>query len=86
MITRGYVILISNLDYTTILDKLIELQNFIGMLSIQDGSIVSVHVILLAAVVVIFLGVADEAFFKKQASRCRIFDDSKSNSIAPLDC
>ena len=45
--------------------KISELQNSIGTLSIQDGPIASAHVILLAAGVVIFLGVAGEAFFKK---------------------
>jgi cell volume regulation protein A len=77
------VISISNLDFTAILDKLIELQNFIGTLSIQDGPIASAHVILLTVGVVIFLGVAGEAFFKKTgASRCCIFDDSRSNNSA----
>ncbi len=56
---------ISNFDSTMILEKLTELQNSIGALSIQDGPIASAHVILLAAGVVIFLGVAGEAFFKK---------------------
>ena len=36
-----------------------------GTLSIQDGPIAPAHVMLLAAGVVIFLGVAGEAFFKK---------------------
>jgi cell volume regulation protein A len=61
----GDTIPIPNFDSTVILDKLIELQNSIGTLSIQDGPIASAHVILLAAGVVIFLGVAGEAFFKK---------------------
>ncbi|MCA9827898.1 MAG: cation:proton antiporter [Nitrosopumilus sp.] len=61
----GDIISIPSFDSTPILDKLIELQNFIGTLSIQDGPIASAHVILLAAGVVIFLGVAGEAFFKK---------------------
>lgn len=56
---------ISNFDSTMVLEKLTELQNSIGALSIQDGPIASAHVILLAAGVVIFLGVAGEAFFKK---------------------
>jgi cell volume regulation protein A len=55
----------SNFDTTIIFDKITELQNSIGTLSIQDGPIASAHVILLAAGVVIFLGVAGEAFFKK---------------------
>jgi len=56
---------LSNFDSSSILDKLTELQDSIGTLSIQDGPIASAHVILLAAGVVIFLGVAGEAFFKK---------------------
>ena len=54
-----------NFDTNMILNKVTELQNSIGTLSIQDGPIASAHVILLAAGVVIFLGVAGEAFFKK---------------------
>ena len=54
-----------NFDSTLILEKLAELEASIGTLSIQDGPIASAHVILLAAGVVIFLGVAGEAFFKK---------------------
>ena len=61
----GDIIPLSNFDSTVILDKFAELQNSIGTLSIQDGPIASAHVILLAAGVVIFLGVAGEAFFKK---------------------
>ena len=56
---------LSSFDPSLILDKLAELQDSIGTLSIQDGPIASAHVILLAAGVVIFLGVAGEAFFKK---------------------
>ena len=56
---------LSNFDTTVIFDKITELQNSIGILSVQDGPIASAHVILLAAGVVIFLGVAGEAFFKK---------------------
>ena len=56
---------LSSFDSSLILDKLAELQESIGTLSIQDGPIASAHVILLAAGVVIFLGVAGEAFFKK---------------------
>jgi cell volume regulation protein A len=61
----GEVFPLSNFDTSFILDKIVELQNSIETLSIQDGSIASAHVILLAAGVVIFLGVAGEAFFKK---------------------
>lgn len=52
------------LDTGFILEKINEFQNFMGTLS-QDSPIASAHVILLAAGVVIFLGVAGEAFFKK---------------------
>ena len=52
-------------DSSIILDKIAELERSIGTLAIQDGPIASAHVILLAAGVVIFLGVAGEAFFKK---------------------
>ncbi len=62
----GEVFPLSDFDPSLILDKIVELQNSIGTLSIQDGSIASAHVILLAAGVVIFLGVSGEAFFKKQ--------------------
>ncbi len=55
----------SGIDSDLFLDKILELQNSIGTLAIQDGPIASAHVILLAAGVVIFLGVAGEAFFKK---------------------
>jgi potassium/hydrogen antiporter len=56
---------LSEIDLTLILNKLTELQNFITGLTVQDGVIASADVILLAAGVVIFLGVAGEAFFKK---------------------
>ncbi len=56
---------LSNFDLSFILDKITEIQNSISSLSIQDAPIASAHVILLAAGVVIFLGVAGEAFFKK---------------------
>ena len=55
----------SNFDTSMIFDKITELQNSIETLSIQNGPIAEAHVILLAAGVVIFLGVAGEAFFKK---------------------
>lgn len=55
---------IGNFDTTFILEKINEFQSFLGTLS-QDGPVASAHVILLAAGVVIFLGVAGEAFFKK---------------------
>ncbi|TFH02469.1 MAG: peptidase [Nitrosopumilus sp.] len=51
-------------DISIILEKINEFQNFIGTFS-QESPIASAHVILLAAGVVIFLGVAGEAFFKK---------------------
>jgi cell volume regulation protein A len=56
---------LSEIDLTLILNKFTELQNFITGLTAQDGVIASADVILLAAGVVIFLGVAGEAFFKK---------------------
>jgi len=59
------IISLSDFDSSLIFEKFVELQNSIGTLSFQDGSIASAHVILLAAGVVIFLGVAGEAFFKK---------------------
>ena len=59
------IIPLSNIDLNLILDKILVLQNSIEALSIQDGPIASAHVVLLAAGVVIFLGVAGEAFFKK---------------------
>ena len=55
---------LSNFDTSFLFEKLNELQDFLGTLS-QDGPVASAHVILLAAGVVIFLGVAGEAFFKK---------------------
>ena len=61
----GDVTPLSNFDSSLILDKIGELQNSIGTLSSQDGPIAAAPVILLAAGVVIFLGVAGEAFFKK---------------------
>jgi cell volume regulation protein A len=48
-----------------ILNKLTEIQNSISSLSIQNEPIATAPIILLAAGVVIFLGVAGEAFFKK---------------------
>ena len=56
---------ISNFNINMIFDKFAELQNSIVSLSSNDGPIAEAHVILLAAGVVIFLGVAGEAFFKK---------------------
>ena len=56
---------LSNFDTSVIFDKFIELQNSIATLFIQNGPIAEAHVILLAAGVVIFLGVAGESFFKK---------------------
>ena len=53
------------IDGNWVLDKFVEIQNSIVNLSIHNEPIASAHVILLAAGVVIFLGVAGEAFFKK---------------------
>ena len=61
----GETVRISNFDAGMIFEKLSDFQNSLGMLSFQDGVIAPAHVILLAAGVVIFLGVAGEAFFKK---------------------
>ena len=61
----GETIPISNFDTTSILEKFSDFQNSLGTLSFQDGVVAPAHVILLAAGVVIFLGVAGEAFFKK---------------------
>ena len=48
-----------------ITDKILELQNSAETLSIQNEPIAAAPVVLLAAGVVVFLGVAGEAFFKK---------------------
>ena len=53
------------IDLTLVLNKLTEIQNSISSLSIQNEPIATAPIILLAAGVVIFLGVAGEAFFKK---------------------
>ena len=56
---------LANFDSSFIFEKLAEIENSVGTLSSQDGFIAPAHVILLAAGVVIFLGVAGEAFFKR---------------------
>lgn len=56
---------IGNFDTDLIFEKVAELSNSIGSLTTPDGLIAPAHVILLAAGIVIFLGVAGEAFFKK---------------------
>ncbi|WP_297441026.1 cation:proton antiporter [Nitrosopumilus sp.] len=56
---------IPKFNINMIFEKFTELQNSIVTLSSHDGPIAEAHVILLAAGVVIFLGVAGEAFFKK---------------------
>ena len=61
----GDIIPLSNFDASVILDKIVGLQNSVETLSVQDGLIAPAHVVLLAAGVVIFLGVAGEAFFKR---------------------
>ncbi len=48
-----------------LMQKLTEIEESIGSLAIQDGPIAAAHVVLLAAGVTIFSGVAGEAFFKK---------------------
>ena len=55
----------SEINSSVILNKLTEIQTSISSLSIQDEPIAAAPIILLAAGVVIFLGVAGEAFFKK---------------------
>lgn len=45
--------------------KIAEISQAIDSLAIQDGPIAAAHVVLLAAGVVIFSGVAGEAFLKK---------------------
>ena len=60
----GDVSSLNDINASIILEKFNEFQNFVGTLT-QEGPIASAHVILLAAGVVIFLGVAGEAFFKK---------------------
>lgn len=54
-----------NIDTSSIMQRIVQIQDSIETLSIQDGPIASAHVVLLAAGVVVFLGVAGEAFFKK---------------------
>ena len=54
-----------NFDSNWLIEKILELQNSVEALAVQDGPIAPAHVVLLAAGVVIFLGVAGEAFFKK---------------------
>ena len=46
-------------------DGLFEIQKAIGSLSVTDSGIAAAHVVLLAAGVTIFLGVAGESFFKR---------------------
>jgi len=60
----GDVAFLDSINGNVILEKFNEFQNFIGTLS-QEGPIASAPVLLLAAGVVIFSGVAGEAFFKK---------------------
>jgi len=61
----GDLFQLPDFDTSLILDKIVEIQSSIATLSLQDAPIASAHVILLAAGVVIFLGVSGEAFFKK---------------------
>ncbi|HJM79319.1 MAG TPA: peptidase, partial [Nitrosopumilus sp.] len=56
---------LSEIDVAFILNKFTEIQSSISSLSIQDEPIATAPIILLAAGIVIFLGVAGEAFFKK---------------------
>ena len=59
--------ILENIDLSYLMDKVTQIQESIGTLAIQDGPVASAHVVLLAAGVVVFLGVAGEAFFKKTA-------------------
>ncbi|MDH3502084.1 MAG: cation:proton antiporter [Nitrosopumilus sp.] len=66
-IFRGQIqgISIKDIDVSFFLEKISQIQESIGTLAMQDGPIASAHVVLLAAGVVVFLGVAGEGFFKK---------------------
>lgn len=56
---------IEQLDSNIFFQKLSDFQEAVASISMQDSTIASAHVVLLAAGVTIFLGVAGEAFFKK---------------------
>ncbi len=56
---------VPEIDSGWFVEKITEMQNTVGTLAIQDGPIAAAPVVLLAAGVVVFLGVAGEAFFKK---------------------
>ena len=56
---------LSGLDTGWITDGIGRLSGSVGGLAFQDGPVAEAHIILLAAGMVIFLGVAGEAFFKK---------------------
>jgi len=60
----GDIFSLKDLNTSFILEKFNEIQNFVGSLN-HEGPIASAPVLLLAAGVVIFSGVAGEAFFKK---------------------
>ena len=59
------IAIFENINTDLILEKFSQVQEFIGTLSVQGEPIAGAHVVLLAAGVVVFLGVAGEAFFKK---------------------
>ena len=61
----GGTLPLADLDIDAMLEPLAALQDVVPSLSLQDRSIASAPVILLAAGVVIFMGVAGEAFFRK---------------------
>ena len=69
----------SEINSSVILNKLTEIQISVSSLSIQDEPIAAAPIILLAAGVVIFLGVAGEAFFKKTGIPDVAFNDSRCN-------
>lgn len=56
---------IENFDSNFFLEGIVNLQRSIESLSGQDSTVASAHVVLLAAGVTIFLGVAGESFFKR---------------------
>ncbi len=54
-----------DIGVSMILDKVVDLRSTVESLTVQNGQIASAEVLLLTAGVVILLGVAGEAFFKK---------------------
>lgn len=54
-----------SLEELSIEKIILDMQNLLNNISTQDSSVAAAHVVLLAAGVVIFLGVAGEAFFRR---------------------